>query len=45
LNFPIPFPAKTKFLAQVRISGVNFIDVYYREGKYKPPTILTAARK
>jgi NADPH2:quinone reductase len=36
-ELPDPVPGKDEVLVQVRISGVNFIDVYYREGKYKEP--------
>lgn len=36
-ELPDPVPGKDEVLVQVRISGVNFIDVYYREGKYKAP--------
>lgn len=36
-DLPDPVPGKGEVLVQVRISGVNFIDVYYREGKYKAP--------
>ena len=32
---PIPEPKPGEALVRVRASGVNFIDVYYREGRYK----------
>ena len=32
-----PTPGKGEVLIRVHASGVNFIDVYYREGKYKAP--------
>ena len=35
-----PVPGKGEVLVKVRFSGVNFIDVYYREGKYKAPLPL-----
>jgi NADPH2:quinone reductase len=35
---PIPEPKPGEALVKVRASGVNFIDIYYREGRY--PTAL-----
>jgi NADPH2:quinone reductase len=35
-----PVPGEGEVLVKVRFSGVNFIDVYYREGKYKAPLPL-----
>jgi NADPH:quinone reductase len=32
---PVPEPKPGEALVKVRASGVNFIDVYYREGRYK----------
>jgi len=32
-----PTPGTGEVLIRVHASGVNFIDVYYREGKYKSP--------
>jgi len=40
-ELPDPAPGKDEILVRVRISGVNFIDVYYREGKYKAPLPFT----
>jgi NADPH:quinone reductase len=36
-ELPDPVPRAGEALVQVHTSGVNFIDVYYREGKYKAP--------
>ena len=36
-DLPDPIPGKDEVLVRISISGVNFIDVYYREGKYKAP--------
>ena len=36
-ELPDPVPGKREVLVRLSISGVNFIDVYYREGKYKAP--------
>lgn len=35
VDLPVPFPGPGEVLVKVRISGVNFIDIYYREGRYK----------
>jgi NADPH2:quinone reductase len=39
-ELPDPVPNKDEVLVRVRRSGVNFIDIYYREGKYKAPLPL-----
>jgi len=36
-KLPDPVPQEGEILVRVHTSGVNFIDVYYREGKYKAP--------
>lgn len=36
-ELPDPIPNNGEVLVRVRISGVNFVDVYFREGKYKAP--------
>ena len=36
-ELPDPTPGKDEVLVRVSVSGINFIDVYYREGKYKSP--------
>ena len=35
---PIPQPAAGEALVKVHVSGVNFVDTYYRAGLYKPPS-------
>lgn len=35
VNIPTPTPGEGKVLVKVQASGVNFIDVYFREGRYK----------
>jgi NADPH:quinone reductase len=35
---PVPQPAAGEALVQVHVSGVNFVDTYYRTGLYKPPS-------
>ena len=36
-ELPDPAPKASEVLVRLHTSGVNFIDVYYREGKYKAP--------
>ena len=36
---PLPKPAPGEALIQVHVSGVNFVDTYYRAGLYKPPSL------
>ncbi|HVJ09771.1 MAG TPA: quinone oxidoreductase [Acidisarcina sp.] len=35
VDIPTPAPTDGKVLVKVQASGVNFIDVYFREGRYK----------
>jgi NADPH:quinone reductase len=35
VDLPIPSPKSGEVLVNVHASGVNFIDIYYREGRYK----------
>ncbi len=39
-ELPDPTPGAGEVLIRTHASGVNFIDVYYREGKYKAPLPL-----
>ncbi|HEY6072337.1 MAG TPA: hypothetical protein VIV15_02840, partial [Anaerolineales bacterium] len=34
-DLPIPQPKPNEAVVEIKVSGVNFIDVYYREGRYK----------
>src|SRR6267154_4486058 len=38
LNLPVPKPKANEALVKIAASGVNFIDVYFREGRY-PATL------
>src|SRR6201996_1647521 len=40
-ELPDPAPQAGEVLVRVHTSGVHFIDVYYREGKYKAPLPFT----
>jgi NADPH:quinone reductase len=36
-ELPDPVPQAGEVLVRVHTAGVNFVDVYFREGKYKAP--------
>ena len=42
VELPVPQPKANEAVVKVSASGVNFIDVYFREGRYKavPPFVL-----
>jgi len=37
VDLPVPQPKANEALVKLAASGVNFIDVYFREGRYKSP--------
>ncbi|HEY3027158.1 MAG TPA: quinone oxidoreductase [Pyrinomonadaceae bacterium] len=37
VELPIPNPKPNEALVQIKAAGVNFIDVYFREGRYPAP--------
>jgi len=37
VDVPIPEPKPNEALVQIKAAGVNFIDVYFREGRYPAP--------
>jgi len=37
VDLPIPEPKPNEALVQIKVAGVNFIDVYFREGRYPAP--------
>lgn len=37
VDIPVPEPKPNEAVVQISASGVNFIDVYYREGRYPGP--------
>src|SRR5581483_5708367 len=37
MDFPTPEPGEGEVLVKIEAIGVNFIDVYYRNGLYKAP--------
>ena len=36
-ELPVPSPKPNEAIVQIKASGVNFIDVYFREGRYPAP--------
>jgi NADPH2:quinone reductase len=36
-DLPVPTPKPNEALVQIKAAGVNFIDVYFREGRYPTP--------
>lgn len=37
VDLPVPTPKPNEALVQIKAAGVNFIDVYFREGRYPSP--------
>ena len=37
VDLPVPHPKPNEALVQIKSAGVNFIDVYFREGRYPAP--------
>ena len=37
VDLPVPSPKPNEAVVQIKASGVNFIDVYFREGRYPSP--------
>src|SRR6478752_4691728 len=37
VDIPVPTPKPNEAVVKIAASGVNFIDVYLREGRYKAP--------
>ena len=37
VDLPVPTPKPNEALVQIKATGVNFIDVYFREGRYPAP--------
>ena len=45
VDLPIPEPKPNEALVQIKAAGVNFIDVYYREGRYPAPVPFVAGQE
>ena len=37
VDLPVPQPKSNEAVVKIQAAGVNFIDVYNREGRYKAP--------
>jgi len=45
VELPIPQPKTNEAVVKLSASGVNFIDVYFREGRYKAPLPFTLGQE
>jgi NADPH:quinone reductase len=45
LELPVPEPKANEAVVKLSASGVNFIDVYHREGRYKVPLPFTPGQE
>ncbi len=45
VELPVPQPKANEAVVKLAASGVNFIDVYYREGRYKAPLPLVPGQE
>ena len=37
VDLPVPQPKANEAVVKIAAAGVNFVDVYFREGRYKAP--------
>ena len=44
VELPVPQPKANEVLVKLAAAGVNFIDVYHREGRYKVPLPFVLGR-
>jgi len=45
VDLPVPQPKPNEAVVQIKAAGVNFIDVYNREGRYKAPLPLVLGQE
>jgi len=45
MELPVPEPKASEAVVKLAASGVNFIDVYFREGRYKAPLPLVLGQE
>jgi NADPH2:quinone reductase len=45
VDLPVPQPKPNEAVVKLAASGVNFIDVYFREGRYKAPLPITLGQE
>jgi NADPH2:quinone reductase len=45
VNLPVPIPKPNEALIKISAAGVNFVDVYFREGRYSTPLPFVAGQE
>jgi NADPH2:quinone reductase len=45
VELPVPQPKPNEVVVKIAASGVNFVDVYYREGRYEAPLPLVVGQE
>jgi NADPH2:quinone reductase len=45
VELPVPQPKANEAVVKIAASGVNFVDVYFREGRYKAPVPLVLGQE
>ena len=45
VDLPVPHPKSNEAVVKIAAAGVNFIDVYLREGQYKAPLPFVAGQE
>ena len=45
VDVPVPTPKPNEALVQIKTAGINFIDVYLREGRYPTPLPFTSGQE
>src|SRR6266705_1229104 len=45
VDLPVPQPKSNEAVAKIAAAGVNFVDVYFREGRYKAPLPFVAGQE
>jgi NADPH2:quinone reductase len=45
VDLPMPIPKPNEALIEIKAAGINFIDVYLREGRYPSPLPFTAGQE
>src|SRR4029077_14854488 len=45
VDLPAPTPKANDALIEIKAAGINFIDVYIREGRYPPPLPFIAGQE
>ena len=45
VDLPVPQPKANEAVVKIAAAGVNFVDVYFREGRYKAPLPSVAGQE